>query len=409
MTTKEKYLKITLNLMVAVGIILFVLVLVPKILVFFMPFVVGWIIASVANPFVKFLEKRLKIVRKHGSAIVIILVLAIIVLILYGVIGKMVTEIMELIKYFPVYFEEFQADYKTMSKNMTEIFDRLPHDMQSQINVLTDSLGDIGGKMLKGLSVPTVGAVGSIAVHLPSILIAIIFGFLSSYFFIADRVSIYGWFEKQIPMKTQKAVLISLKEVKNVVGGYFKAQFKIMFVVYIIITIGLFIMGNKFALLLGLGIAFLDMLPFFGTGTVLGPWAIIKFMTGEYKMAIGLIILYAVSQLVRQLIQPKLLGDSIGLNPFATLFFMYLGYQVGSVMGMIVSVPIAMIVINLWKAGAFDHIRFTLKLLITDINERRQYPTECQELPESQGLDISESQDRDISESQNQDEDKDME
>ena len=122
MTTKEKYLKITLNLMVAVGIILFVLVLVPKILVFFMPFVVGWIIASVANPFVKFLEKRLKIVRKHGSAIVIILVLAIIVLILYGVIGKMVTEIMELIKYFPVYFEEFQADYKTMSNNMTEIF-----------------------------------------------------------------------------------------------------------------------------------------------------------------------------------------------------------------------------------------------------------------------------------------------
>ena len=168
-------------------------------------------------------------------------------------------------------------------------------------------------------------------------------------------------------------------------------------------------MGNKFALLLGLGIAFFVMLPFFGTGTVLGPWAIIKFMTGEYKMAIGLIILYAVSQLVRQLIQPKLLGDSIGLNPFATLFFMYLGYQVGSVMGMIVSVPIAMIVINLWKAGAFDHIRFTLKLLITDINERRQYPTECQELPESQGLDISESQDRDISESQNQDEDKDME
>lgn len=374
MTTKEKYLKIILNLLVAVGIVLFIFVAVPKVLVFFMPFVVGWIIASIANPFVKFLEKRLKIVRKHGSAIVIILVLAIIILILYGVVGKIVTEIIEFIKYFPIYYDNFQVDYKEMAGNMTDLFKRLPHGMQSQINTLTNSLGGIAGKMVKGISIPTVGAVGVFASHLPSILIGIIFGFLSSYFFIADRILIYGWVEKQIPKKTKEAAFSALGEVKNVVGGYFKAQFKIMFVVYIIITIGLFILGNEFALLLGLGIAFLDMLPFFGTGTVLGPWAIIKFMTGEYKMAIGLLVLYAVSQLVRQLIQPKLLGDSIGLNPFATLFFMYLGYQLGSVLGMIVAVPIAMIMINLWKAGVFDNFIYTLKLLVSDINERRKYP-----------------------------------
>lgn len=90
-------------------------------------------------------------------------------------------------------------------------------------------------------------------------------------------------------------------------------------------------------------------------------------------MAIGLLIIYAVSQLVRQLIQPKLLGDSIGLNPFATLFFMYLGYQWGSVLGMIVAVPIAMIIINLFKAGVFDNFIYTIRLLIDDINTRRKY------------------------------------
>lgn len=374
MTTKEKYLKIALNLLVALGIVLLVFVAVPKILVFFMPFVVGWIIASIANPLVRFLEKRLKIVRKHGSAIVIILVLAIIILILYGVVGKIVSESIEFIKYFPIYFDDLQADYREMAGNMTELFNKLPNSMQAQLNVLTSSLGDLAGKMVKNISLPTVGAVGTLASHLPSILIGIIFGFLSSYFFIADRVLIYDWIGKQIPPKTKVAGISALKEVKNVVGGYFKAQFKIMFVVYIIITIGLFILGNEFALLLGLGIAFLDMLPFFGTGTVLGPWALIRFMTGDYKMAIGLIILYGVSQLVRQLIQPKLLGDSIGLNPFATLFFMYLGYQLGSVLGMIVAVPVAMIMINLFKAGVFDNFIYTLKLLIMDINERRQYP-----------------------------------
>ena len=96
-------------------------------------------------------------------------------------------------------------------------------------------------------------------------------------------------------------------------------------------------------------------------------------MAGDHKMAIGLLIIYAVSQLVRQLIQPKLLGDSIGLNPFATLFFMYLGYQWGSVLGMIIAVPIAMIIINLSKAGVFDNFIYTIRLLVDDINTRRKY------------------------------------
>lgn len=373
MTTKEKYLKICLNLLVAAVVLFLILFAVPKLLVFFMPFVVGWIIATIANPLVRFFEKRLKIVRKHGTAIVIVLVLAVIVLISYGIIGKIVTEAMEFVKDFPTYMESIKADYTEISENMNELIDKLPKGISKQVDSFTDGLGDIGAKLVKGISAPTFGALGQAASHVPSILIGIIFGFLASYFFIADREIIYGWIGKHIPQDTKEKGIRAFGEVKNVVGGYFKAQFKIMFVVYIIVTIGLLILQVPFALLAGLGIAFLDMLPFFGTGTVLCPWALLKFMAGDHKMAIGLLIIYAVSQLVRQLIQPKLLGDSIGLNPFATLFFMYLGYQWGSVLGMIVAVPIAMIIINLFKAGVFDNFIYTIRLLIDDINTRRKY------------------------------------
>lgn len=373
MTTKEKYIKIGLNLLVAVGILVFVVFVVPKLLIFLMPFVVGWIIATIANPLVRFFEKRLKIVRKHGTAIVIVLVLAIIVLISYGVIGKIVTESMEFVKDFPIYMKSLKADYTEIARNMDELINKLPKGIQGQIDALTNSLGDMGAKMIKGMSAPTFGALGQAAAHLPSILIGIIFGFLASYFFIADREIIYGWIGKHIPETTKEKGLKAFEDVKTVVGGYFKAQFKIMFVVYIIVTVGLFILQVPFALLAGLGIAFLDMLPFFGTGTILCPWAILKFMAGDHKMAIGLLVIYVVSQLVRQLIQPKLLGDSIGLNPFATLFFMYLGYQWGSVLGMIVAVPIAMILINLAKAGVFDNFIHTIRLLVEDINTRRKY------------------------------------
>lgn len=373
MTTKEKYLKICLNLLVAAVVLFLIFFAVPKLLVFFMPFVVGWIIATIANPLVRFFEKRLKIVRKHGTAIVIVLVLAVIVLISYGVIGKIVTEAMEFVKDFPTYVESIKADYTEISDNMNELIDKLPKGISKQVDSFTDGLGDIGAKLVKGISAPTFGALGQAASHVPSILIGIIFGFLASYFFIADRELIYGWIGKHIPEATKEKGIRAFGEVKSVVGGYFKAQFKIMFVVYIIVTIGLFILHVPFALLAGLGIAFLDMLPFFGTGTVLCPWALLKFLAGDHKMAIGLLIIYAVSQLVRQLIQPKLLGDSIGLNPFATLFFMYIGYQWGSVLGMIVAVPIAMIIINLSKAGVFDNFIYTIRLLVEDINTRRKY------------------------------------
>ena len=71
-------------------------------------------------------------------------------------------------------------------------------------------------------------------------------------------------------------------------------------------------------------------------------------------IAIGMLILYGISLVVHQLVQPKLIGDSVGMDPFATLFFMYIGYQSGGVLGMIIAIPIGMILINLYKAGAFD-------------------------------------------------------
>ena len=94
-------------------------------------------------------------------------------------------------------------------------------------------------------------------------------------------------------------------------------------------------------------------------------------MVGNYRLAIALMVLYAVTQLVRQLIQPKLVGDSMGLNPLVTLVLLYVGYKVGSVLGMIFAVPIGMIVINLFQAGAFDYILDDVKILLEGIMRLR--------------------------------------
>ena len=172
---------------------------------------------------------------------------------------------------------------------------------------------------------------------------------------------------------------------KYAVGGYFKAQFKIMAVVFAILLVGFGIMGVHFSVLLAIGIAFLDFLPFFGTGTALLPWALYELLTGDYRRVVALAVLYAVTQLVRQLIQPKLVGDSMGLNPLFTLVLLYAGYRAGGILWMILAVPIGLLVVNLYKAGAFDYILDDVRILADGVlSLRRPEPAGPAEEKESE-------------------------
>ena len=102
------------------------------------------------------------------------------------------------------------------------------------------------------------------------------------------------------------------------------------------------------------------------------PWAVYKFFVMDIKTAVGLLIIYGITQLVRQVIQPKLVGDSIGMSPLVTLVFLYIGYRLGSILGMILAVPIGMIILNLYKAGAFDYILDDVRILMRGIASLRE-------------------------------------
>ena len=372
MKKSTKYFKIALNLLVAIFVIVVLCVLVPKLLVFFMPFVVGWIISMIANPLVRLLERKLKVVRKHGSMITIIGVLVVVILAGYLAGAKLVSETVNMVNGLPKIYDNFKEEFEEIGNNMKGFYDKLPANMQKNISEVTDNLSGYLSGAVKAIGQPTFEAAGNFAKNVPGTLIAIIMSILSAYFFTADRDNILALLKKSMPESVWNRCSGVINDLKHVVGGYFKAQFKIMGVVYVILVIGLWILKVDYVLLVALLIAFLDALPFFGTGTVLGPWAILKILSKDYKMAVGLIILYLVTQLVRQIIQPKVVGDTIGMNPLATLIFMYIGYKFSSIIGMIVAVPIGMILINLYKAGVFDNQMRCVKELVHDINEFRK-------------------------------------
>ena len=339
---------------------------------FFMPFVIGWFISYVASPIVKWLERRLKIVKKLGSAMIIILVLAGVILLVYFVGSRIWRECMALIQNLPDLYEELETGLRQIGDNLNVVFERLPEAVQNAWYQMIDNLDQAMGALMQQISEPTVTAASNFVKRIPSILIGFIVTIISAYFFIAEREMVIEWAKKVSPDPIVRRMSMVMANLKYAVGGYFKAQFKIMGVVFLILAAGLGFMGIGYFVLVAFLISFLDFLPFFGTGTAMIPWAVYKFMVGDYRMVVALVIIYVVSQLVHQLIQPKLVGDSIGLNPLFTLVLIYIGYKIGSVFGMIFAVPVGMIVLNLYKAGAFDYILDDVMLLTKRIMDLRE-------------------------------------
>ena len=338
-----------------------------RLFVFFMPFVIGWSIAYITAPVVELLEKKIRLVKKLGSALIIVGVLAAVIFLVYFIGSKMWEEIMSLIQHMPSMYADLEKGFETIGENMQGIFEMLPEGVQNGWRAFVGNLDSTVGELVGKISEPTVTAAGNLAKRIPSILISLIVTFISAYFFIAEREAVIIWSKKVTPDPIVERMSMVVSNLKYAVGGYFKAQFKIMGVVFVILLAGFLILGINFNFLLAFLIALLDFLPFFGTGTALIPWAAYKFMVGDYKMMAGLLILYGVSQLVRQLIQPKFVGDSMGLKPLPTLVLLYAGYRLDGVFGMIIAVPVGLIVMNLYQAGAFDYILVDVKILLQGI------------------------------------------
>lgn len=372
----KKYLKALINLVVALICFLLIIFLTPRLLVFFAPFVVGWIIALIANPLVHFFEARLKIKRKAGSAVVIVLVIGLVVLALYLAGAKLVEEVVGLVNDLPVIWENAKADFEDISRNFSVVYNRLPKDVQQAMSGISGKLGDFFSTLVSNASTPTIEYVGNFAKQLPAVVIGIIMALLSSYLFVAEREHIIGWLRRHMPQSVVKRWAMVRRSLVKAVGGYMKAQLRIELWMYLLLVVGLSVLQVNYVLLIALLIAFLDIIPFFGTGTVLVPWAIIKILSSDYQMAIGLLIIWGVGQLVRQLIQPKIVGDSIGVAPIPTLFLLYIGYKLGGVVGMIVAVPLGLIVYTMYKEGTFDTTKNSILILVNGLNQFRRLDAE---------------------------------
>ncbi len=243
----------------------------------------------------------------------------------------------------------------TLHENVTLFFDNIIQNGFQNISIDTSMIN--WSELLSKGSEMITGTVGKI----PSLIIALIVFMISTVFISSDYDKIKRFFVKQVnPERARKisdAWHLGVNSLKKMIRAYcliiLITTFELTVGFYILKFIGVF--DSPYIIFISVAIAFIDIIPVLGTGTVLIPWAVISFITGNIGMGIGLLVLYVVILVIRQIIEPKLVAGQVGLPPIATIIAMYVGSKTLGVLGFFI-LPFIVILIKVYNDAGLIHV-----------------------------------------------------
>ncbi|ADL53569.1 sporulation integral membrane protein YtvI [Clostridium cellulovorans] len=333
------------------------------------PFVVALILSLMIEPFVKFLGDTLKLKRAISSAIGVLMVLSVFGGLLALIISKLVRELISLSDVLPDLIKN--AYENIMAINSDSFFDKwLPKKISYDFSNITDTLYS----SLSSFANPLAKGIFSTASALPNMFIFLIVMVIGTYFISSSKHDIINLINKHLPKTWLSSLNKSKDGVFSSLSRLLKGYLIILTITFIELLIGFNIIGVKYASALALIISVFDILPLIGSGLFLIPWAIYSVITGATTLGIRLFILYIVILIIRQLIEPKIIGAQIGLHPLATLISMYTGFSLlggaGIFLGPIILLITKAVLSTIYRGLTFKEI--FLKCESTDNKTKTQ-------------------------------------
>lgn len=297
-----------------------------------LPFIMGLIFAYAS---VRINRKFFKNDRKLYRMITLTLIYLIIVLIISLLVSLGINKIGDFFSTLPNFYKNtFEPFLASIEERLYELNHNLPVDISNYIDSITDGLFDNLRTILSSIAGFLVNITTSTLTNVPGFLVSLLVTIITSYYFVYDYAGIISWVKDNCPEKVMK-VLYEIKDFfENVLLKILGAYIAILGITFIELAIGLAIIGIPNSPMWAFLIAFLDILPILGVGTVLIPWGIGSLITGNILMGIELLVLYIIITIIRQIIEPHLVGANLGLHPLATLISMILGAKMFGAIGM---------------------------------------------------------------------------
>lgn len=347
----KKHAKIAIILFYVIAGICFGYIAISRVIPFLMPFVLAFIFSVILSPVTDTVQARLKLPRNLSCILVMLLTVGILVSFII-IIGSEIYSIIEGIV----------ARFMSGSG-----FDGLVY-ISDRINKIFGAKIDLAANF-KNLIMPALSSVVNIirpiAAGAPQVFVSVIVFVLTTYFLISDKDKIMDFINSISGQKLDNLKAGFKNISKKSILQYLRAQLIIMLITLtelvvafsIVEWLGIIDLSHTFIIVAG--IALLDALPVFGTGAVLIPWSVYGVITGNFPLAVSMILIYVICLTVRQLIEPKILGESLGIHPLITLLSMYVGLKTIGIAGMILLPIISVFVIQLVKMGNFTKNTFS--------------------------------------------------
>lgn len=335
-----------LYFIVYIALILLVVFLAFKLGVFLFPFTLALFISIIIRPLVRFLMNKLKFSKKTASIISIVTFL----IVFFGLIGilslKFFGEIYKLSQNLNNYSSDIQNLWTENVKKVYTYLGNFPAGFNDQLNNTINSFVSKGSVKLGSF----INGVISFVTSIPTLILYIVITILSTFFMILDRDEILSYLEHQLPKSWLDKVFNIKTEMFTVLVSYLKAQAILgsicLIESLILLNLLAFLKFDvPYPLLMSIIICIADILPILGAGTILIPWSILSFATGNIKLGIGLLISYLIIMSVRQMLEPKLISQNLGVHPLITLISMYSGFKVFGVSGFLIG-PVVMIILK---------------------------------------------------------------
>lgn len=330
----KKHLKVMIyTFYAALGILAVYFIFKKEVLGWVLPFLLGLLFAMLLNRPVTFLREKIRLHRGIGTFLVMILTLGVLGTALFFLGRTLYYEAVGLVNWLILWSKELPTLYDRFMFWADNL--NLPFETGSVVTMGIQQLAGSAPSLLRTLAT----FLGNMVIALPSfftnaVVFFIVF-LLSTFFFCKDKDVIMPALQKLFPPKVHDWVSNLRNTAVFTALSYIKAYAILMSITACELLIGFSIIGVEYALLLALLVSLIDVLPILGVGTVLIPWGVYSLIVADYRAGIGMLLLYVIIWVIRQILEPKIVSDQIGMHPLLTLFAMYIGLKAVGFWGML--------------------------------------------------------------------------
>ncbi len=346
---KKKFIINVLFIVTVYAVLYFVFVYVIH---WIMPFLIGFLIALALRPITKFLNRIFKSKGKGIALFVVASFYALVVLIIWLLITFLITQITDMIYIMPkLYFSKIEPLLLEFNDWIVANTQTISPDAANTLSqVITNGISYISD-IIKNTSITIVQIVTMLISNFPLYLISVIFTIVLSIFISVEYNNITALIKRQLPEKFNSTFEEARVFLTGTVWKMIKSYIIIMSITFLELFTGLSILSVRFALPIAAIVAILDIMPVIGTGGILIPWAIVELILKNYSLGFGLLLLYLTITVVRNVIEPRIIGHQIGLHPIITITVMYAGLRLFGFFGLLMAPIIAILVKYLNDTG----------------------------------------------------------